>query len=80
MKMHTKVTLMKNQRYTIIHEQFVMGKTTVLIVPTVTQYYYIAKATSGEIACSHWLRRVTCRSVSFRIEPVRITGFVSHFV
>ena len=34
----------------------------------------------GEIACSDWLRRITCRSVSFRIGQVRITGFVSHFV
>ena len=76
MKMHTEVKLMYNQRYTIIHEQFV----TVLIVPTVTQYYYMAQATSGEITCSHWLRRVTCWSVSFRIGPLRITGFVSRFV
>ena len=40
----------------------------------------MAQATSGEIACSHWLTRVTCRSVSFRIGQVRITGFASHFV
>ena len=43
-------------------------------------HYYMAQATSGEIACSHWLGRVTCQSVSFRIGPVRIMGFVSHFV
>ena len=24
--------------------------------------YYMAQATSSEIVCSHWLRRVTCRS------------------
>ena len=42
--------------------------------------YYTAQATFCKIACSDWLRRVTCRSVSFRIAPVRITGFVSHFV
>ena len=40
----------------------------------------MAQATSGEIACSHWLRRIMCRCGSFRIGPVRITGFVSHFV
>ena len=38
------------------------------------------QATSREIACSDWLRRVTCRSVSFRIGPVQIMGFVSHVV
>ena len=37
----------------------------------------MAQATSGKIACSDWLRRVTCRSVICRIGPVRITGFVS---
>ena len=42
--------------------------------------YYMAQATSREIACYDWLSRVTCRSVIFRIGPVRITGFVSHFV
>ena len=42
--------------------------------------YYMAQATFGEITCSNWLRRVTCRPVIFRIGPVRITGFVSHFV
>ena len=42
--------------------------------------YYIAQATSGEIACSDQRRRVTCWSVIIRIGPVRITGFVSHFV
>ena len=36
------------------------------------------QATFGEIVCSHWLRRVTCRSVSFHIGPVRNTSFVSH--
>ena len=41
---------------------------------------YMAQATSGKIACSDWLRRVTCRSVIFRIRPVRIAVFVSHFV
>ena len=40
----------------------------------------MAQATSGKIACSNWLRYVTCRSVIFRIGQVRITGFVSHFV
>ena len=40
----------------------------------------IAQVTSSEIACYHWLTRVTCRSVSFSIGPVRITGFVSRFV
>ena len=40
----------------------------------------MAQVTSGEIACSNWLRCVTCRSVIFRIGQVRITGFVSHFV
>ena len=40
----------------------------------------MAQTTSGKIACSDWLRRVTCRSVIFRNGPVRITGFVSHFV
>ena len=40
---------------------------------------FLLQATSGKIACSNWLRRVTCRSVIFRIGPVRITGFVSHF-
>ena len=30
-------------------------------------FYYMAQATSGEIACSDWLRRVTCLSVSFHI-------------
>ena len=39
----------------------------------------MAQATSSEIACPHWLTRVTCRSVSFRIGSVRITGFVSDF-
>ena len=43
-------------------------------------FYYMAQATSGKIACSDWLRRVTCQSVIFRTGPVRITGFVSHFV
>ena len=33
----------------------------------------MAQATSGEITCSDWLRRVTCRSVRFRIGAVRIT-------
>ena len=42
--------------------------------------WHKAQATSGEIACSDWLRRVTCRSVIFRIGSVQITGFVSHFV
>ena len=32
-------------------------------------FYYMAQATSCEIALSDWLRRVTCRSVSFRIGP-----------
>ena len=40
----------------------------------------MTQATSGKVACSDWLRRVTCGSVIFRIAPVRITGFVSHFV
>ena len=40
----------------------------------------MAQATSGKIACSNWVRRVTCRSVICRIGPVWITGFVSHFV
>ena len=40
----------------------------------------MAQAISGKIAGSNWLRRVTCRSVTFRIGPVRITGFASHFV
>ena len=40
----------------------------------------MAQATCRKIACSDWLRRVTCRSVIIRIGPVRITGFVSHFV
>ena len=38
----------------------------------------MAQATSGEITYTDWLRHVTCRSI-FRIEPVRITGFISHF-
>ena len=37
-------------------------------------FYYMTQATSGEVACSHWLRRVTCRSVSFRIGPVRMNN------
>ena len=41
---------------------------------------FLLQATSGKIACSNWLRRVTCRSVILRIRPVWITGFVSHFV
>ena len=40
----------------------------------------MAQATSGKIVCSDWLRRVTRRSVIVLIGPVRITGFVSHFV
>ena len=43
-------------------------------------HYYVAQVTSRGIACSDWLRGVTCRSVIFRIGLVRITGFVSHFV
>ena len=34
----------------------------------------------AQAVCSDWLRRVTCRSVSFRIGQVRIMGFVRHFV
>ena len=49
-----------------------------MAVHVVDSTYYMAQATSGEIACSDWLRRVTCRSVSFRIGPVRITDY--HFV
>ena len=35
-----------------------------------------------EIAFSHWLRRVTCRSVIVSVlhGSVQITGFVNHFV
>ena len=40
----------------------------------------MAQAISGEIACSDCLRRLTCRFVTFRIGPDRVTGFVSHFV
>ena len=42
--------------------------------------YCMAQATSGKIAYSDWLRRVTWRSVIFRIGPDQITGFVSHLV
>ena len=38
----------------------------------------MAQATSGEIAC-YWLRRVTCRSVIFRIGPVWGFGFRQPF-
>ena len=38
----------------------------------------MAQATSGEIACSDWLRRVTCWSVSFGTVPVR-SGFRQPF-
>ena len=48
--------------------------------PAHKNLYYIAQATSCKIAYFDWLRRVTCRSVIYRIEPVRITGFVTHFV
>ena len=47
--------------------------------PSCNPNYYMEQATFGEIAYSDWLRHVTCLSVSFRIGPVRITGFVSHF-
>ena len=46
----------------------------------ISSIYYMAQATSGEIACSNWLRRVTCWSVIFRSGPFRITCFISHFV
>ena len=34
----------------------------------------MAQATSCEIACSDWLRRVTCRSLSIGIGPVWISS------
>ena len=41
----------------------------------------MAQTTSGKIACSDWLRRVTCRSAIFRTEPVCMSVcFVGHFV
>ena len=42
--------------------------------------YYMAQTIFGKIACFDWLRRVTCRSVIYHIELVRIAGFVIHFV
>ena len=41
--------------------------------------YYMAQVASCEISCSDWMTSFTCRSVIFRIVPVRITGFASHF-
>ena len=40
----------------------------------------MAQATSGEIACADWSRRVTYPSLRFPIGPVRIAGLVSHFI
>ena len=48
--------------------------------PAHKNLYYMVQATSSKIASSGWLRRVTCRSVIYHIELVRIAGFVIHFV
>ena len=44
--------------------------------PSCNPNYYMEQATSSEIAHSDWLKHVMCRSVSFRIGPVRILSAI----